>query len=117
MKAINFVVAAGLLSVSNVVLAASETFTAEAPTTYEDGTTLDPAAELAFWTVTCDNGFSDSNEVTGLPLVLDAPTFPNGSFSCTATVTSIFGEESGPSNVVTGVSSPGRPNPPRNFSK
>lgn len=85
-------------------------FTWELPTEYEDGTPL-AASDITETRVYCD-GDTSPTITTAAPASAASADFGIGSHTCFATVVDVFGTESLPSNSVTFVVTPGRPNPP-----
>lgn len=93
-------------------LAATKTFTWEAPTAYEDGTPL-PPAELAGYLLECDDGTSETLSGSLTALMRD---FAPGTYSCWMFADATNGERSLMSNTVSFTVPQPRPNAPRAFS-
>lgn len=88
------VAAIAALFYTSAVLAEEKTFSWTMPTEYTDGSEL-PVEEIQFTRIYCDNGVVIT--VPG-PATSVARDFNPGTYSCYATVTSINGMESLPSN-------------------
>lgn len=103
-------VSLGLL-VSIPVGAGPISFSWTNPTQNVDGTTFDPATELAEIRIYC-NGDTTPTFVSLGALESLADNVPPGTYTCYATAVNNDGAESGPSNSVTKVVERAPPNPP-----
>ena len=106
---------AGLVAIGLVAapaaMSATKDFSWTNPTTRVDGSAYDAATEQVEVRIYCDGDTAPTFVAAGAATALTGD-FSFGNHSCFATVVDQYGQESDPSNTVTFVLTPARPNPP-----